>query len=204
MGELFADLFQWIEMLSPLWAYVLLLVVAYGENVLPPIPGDMLVVFSGYLAGIGRLDLGVVVLLATIGGALGFMTMYAVGYRIGNAVLDPDRLRWLPKGQIGKVEQWMRRWGYGIVAVNRFLSGFRSVISITVGMARMHAWKTAAFATFSALVWTALIAYAGYAVGDNWRTISVYLRNYGQAVLLLLGVVLLVQGLRYLRRRRAA
>lgn len=203
MGELFSDFFAWMEALSPLWAYAALLVIAYGENVVPPIPGDMAIVFGGYLVGIGKLSFPVVVLLATVGGAVGFMTMYAIGYWIGDAVLDPERLRWIPKEQVHKAQRWLRRWGYGVVAANRFLSGARSVISLTVGMVHMDAWKTAAFATLSAAVWTALITYAGYQVGENWEVIGDYLRTYGRIIVTAIVVLLLGQGVRlYLRHRR--
>ncbi|SHK93057.1 DedA family protein [Rhodothermus profundi] len=196
-----ADLTQWALQVPPLWVYVALLVIAYGENVVPPIPGDLFVVFCGYLAGRSTLELWLVILLSTLGGAAGFMTMYAVGYRIGAAVLDPDRLRWLPKRRIYQVQRWMRRWGYGIVAANRFLSGARSVISLTVGMAHMHPGKTALLATLSAFVWTTLIASLGYAVGENWPVVRQYLQVYGWVVLGVLGLLALGLGIRFWRRR---
>lgn len=183
MGDLFSNFADWMAALPVLWAYVAILAIAYGENVIPPVPGDVAIVFAGYLVGIGRLNFVIVVLLATIGGGAGFMTMYAIGYRIGGAVLDPDRLRWLPKEQIGKARTWLERWGYWVVALNRFLSGARSVISLTVGLAHTPALATACFATLSALVWTLLITYAGYAVGENWEIIGNYLELYGRFVL---------------------
>jgi len=202
MGDQLTGLFEWLETLSPLYAYAVLLLVAYGENVLPPIPGDMAIVFAGYLVGVGRLNFAVVVLLATIGGVLGFMTMYAAGHRIGVAVLDPKRLRWLPKGKIIQAQQWLHRWGFGVVASNRFLSGLRSVISLTVGMAHMHVWKTTAYATLSAFLWTVLITFAGYKVGENWASVSGYLRAYGWGFLILMVLAAFVQLVYYLRKRR--
>jgi len=196
MLDWFSDFFAWMEALPAVWAYVTLFVIAYGENVVPPIPGDMVVVFGGYMAGIGQLNLVVVIVLSTLGGALGFMSMYAVGYRVGAAVMHPDRLRWLPQGGFEKARRWVRRYGFGVVAANRFLSGARSVISLTVGMAQMSAWKTAFWCTLSALLWTGLISYAGFAVGENWEIVAVYLRAYGRLVLgilLLIGVVLLAR-----------
>lgn len=183
MADLVSDFVTWMETLPAIWAYCIVLIIAYGENVLPPIPGDMIVVFGGYLAGLGQLHLGFVILLSTTGGALGFMTMYAVGYRLGEAVLRPDRFTWIPEGPVDKVQRWLHRWGYGVVAANRFLSGARSVIALTVGMARMSSWKTAWWCTVSAAVWTGLIAYAGYAVGENWRVVVTYLQLYGRFVL---------------------
>jgi membrane protein DedA with SNARE-associated domain len=188
----FFDFFAWMKALSPVWAYLTLLVVAYGENVLPPIPGDMVVVFAGYMAGIGQLHLGLVIFLSTVGGALGFMTMYAVGYKLGRAVLNPDRLQWLPQKGFDRAQRWLQQYGYGVIAANRFLSGARSVISLTAGMFRMEAARTAWWCTVSALVWTGLISYAGYAVGENWGLVVQYLRAYGRIVLTVL--VLLAAG----------
>jgi membrane protein DedA with SNARE-associated domain len=181
-----SDFFTWMKALSPVWAYLTLLVIAYGENVLPPIPGDMVVVFAGYLAGIGQLHLGLVILLSTVGGALGFMSMYAVGYKLGRSILNPDRLRWLPRQGFDRAQRWLHQYGYGVIAANRFLSGARSVISLTAGMFRMNVRRTAWWCTVSALVWTALISYAGYAVGENWDLVVQYLRTYGRIVLTVL------------------
>ncbi len=202
MEQFFTDLIDWMTGVPPLWAYLIILVIAYGENVLPPIPGDLVIVFGGYLVGLGTLDFFLVVLLATLGGALGFMTMYAVGARLGKAIHNPDRYRWLPKQYIFKAQAWMKRWGYGVVAANRFISGARSVISLTVGMAHMPAGRTAAFATLSAALWTVLITFAGYIVGENWEAVSVYLQRYGQVVMVLLIVVIGIQIIRSYRIRK--
>jgi len=201
MADLVSEFVTWMEALPPLWAYCIVFLIAYGENVVPPIPGDLIVVFGGYLAGLGQLNLIVVIMLSTLGGALGFMSMYGIGYWLGEAVLRPDRLTWLPQGQFEKAQRWIRRWGYGVVAANRFLSGARSVISLTVGVARMSPWATAWWCTFSAAVWTALIAYAGYAVGDNWRVVVEYLRLYGRFVLGLLVLIALAVAARASWRR---
>jgi len=205
MLDWFSNFFTWMQGLSPVWAYVTLLIVAYGENVAPPIPGDMVVVFGGYLAGLGQLHLGIVIFLSTVGGALGFMTMFAVGVRLGEAILDPDRYRWLPRDGFETAQRWIRRYGYGVIAANRFLSGARSVISLTAGMAQMDTGRTLWWCTVSAFVWTGLISYAGYAVGDNWTLVVDYLRAYGRIILtlLLVGAVVLM-GRWYWRRRNAA
>lgn len=205
MLEVFADVFHWMEQIPPFWAYVALLLIAYGENVIPPIPGDIIVVYAGYLVGVGKLDFIIVVLLSTIGGAAGFMTMYAIGHKIGDAVMDKNRLRWLPKEKIERARRWLEHWGFWVVALNRFLSGARSIISLTVGMARIDSARTAACATGSALVWTSLIAYGGFELGDNWPVIGAYLRTYGTLVTVI-GVTLTVGfGLRYyLKWRRSS
>lgn len=203
MSELVSDFFTWLAALPPLWAYTAILVIAYGENLAPPIPGDMVVVFGGYLAGVGTLNLPMVVLLSTLGGAAGFMTMYLIGHRIGAALLEPGRARWLPKHKMRRAQKTVERWGYGVVVANRFLSGLRSVISLTVGMAHMRATPTALYATLSALVWTFLIAYMGYLAGENWEAVKGYLSAYGQVIMGVLVLLAVVLAVRYWRRRSA-
>ncbi len=180
MVELFSDFFNWLAALPPVWMYVMLFVIAYGENVMPPIPGDMVIVFGGYMAARGVLSFSLVVLLCVLGGALGFMSMFYPGWRAGNAAVDPKRMRWLPKAQVQKARVWLQKYGYGLIAANRFLAGMRSVIALSAGIARMRPWPVCFYATLSATVWTVLIAYLGYMVGDNWQIIGEWLRLYGR------------------------
>jgi len=199
MGDVLTDLVDWMSALPVFWAYVLLLAVAYFENVIPPIPGDMMVVFGGYMVGIGQLNIVVVILLATVGGVLGFMTMFAVGHRIGHMVYSPKRTRWLSEARIIRVRGLLDRWGFGLVAANRFLSGLRSVISLTVGMVHMNVLRTTLYSTISAFVWTSILAIAGFFVGENWEAVREYLRNYGWFVA---SVIVLFIGFQLLRRGR--
>ncbi len=199
MGDLFIDVFDWIATLSPAWAYLTIFLISYGENVVPPVPGDMVVVLGGYLAGTGLLSLPAVIALSTVGGTLGFMTMYGFGNLIGGAVMDPERLKWIPKRRVRRAREWLRRWGLGVIAANRFLSGLRSVISITVGMAHMNVWRTLALSALSSLVWTSLIAFLGYKVGVNWSVVSVWIRQYGQVIAVLIVATIVVQVILYFR-----
>ncbi|MEM1043053.1 MAG: DedA family protein [Bacteroidota bacterium] len=190
MAELLGDIVAWMEDLPPVWIYATVFTVAYLENVIPPIPGDMVVAFGGTLVGLGKVGLVPVIALATVAETLGFLTVYLVGRRIGDAVLDPDRLRWIPKEGARKVKRWLERYGLGVVAANRFLSGARAVIALMVGAARMRPGPVALWATVSAAAWCALIVYLGFVVGAQWEVIGTWLARYGQVV-----TVLLVLGL---------
>ena len=108
------------------------------------------------------------------------MSMFYPGWRAGNAAVDPKRMRWLPKAQVQKARVWLQKYGYGLIAANRFLAGMRSVIALSAGIARMRPWPVCFYATLSATVWTVLIAYLGYMVGDNWQIIGEWLRLYGR------------------------
>lgn len=193
----------WMETLHPVWVYAIVFAVSFGEHVLPPIPGDMMIVAGGYFVSLGIVALVPTIAVATAAGGLGFMAMYAVGRHLGPVVLDPDRLRWIPKGPAHKVEHWLQKHGYGVILANRFLSGGRSVIALLVGAARMRPGRVALLATASSAVWTGLLVSLGATLGHNWRQILDWLAVYGKAVT----AVLVVVGVGYLllkRRGRAA
>lgn len=192
MAEAFSDFAAWMEALPPLWAYVAILVIAYGENVIPPVPGDLAIVYGGYLAGVGELSLVMVVGLSAFGATLGFMTLYALGHRLGEAILDPTRMRWVPKAGVYRARAWIERWGWWVVLLNRFLSGVRAVISVTVGIARMDVRTTAVLAATSAVIWASLLAYGGFALGDNFDVVLRWLAAYGRIVGSVLGAAVVV------------
>jgi len=194
----------WLQSLPPLGVYLALLAIAYGENLLPPVPGDVAVVVGGSLVGLGLIDFIPAVGVATLGGALGFMTMYTLGYALGNAVEDPHRLRWIPRGPVRTAKGWLQRWGYGVVAANRFLSGARSVIALLAGASDLRALPTAACATLSAAVWTTLLTYAGYVVGTEWERVLGWLRTYGRVISGVLVVLAVGFAVRWWVRRKRA
>lgn len=203
--ELLNEFYVWLSALPPLAVYAAVFAIAYLENVFPPVPGDVAIVVGGMVAATSAVALPLVVALAAAAGGLGFMTVYVAGRAFGHLILDPDRLRWLPKADIRRAEARLARNGYLVVAANRFVPGLRSVIAIAVGMSEMPPARVAALATLSATLWSALTAGLGYALVDNRDVIARVLGTFQQvgAVVLAALVVALAVWLVRARRRRA-
>ena len=195
----FAD---WFQTLPPVGIYATLFFVAYVENLVPPFPGDVNVVIGGYLVGLGLIGFVPAVLVVSVGSALGFMTMYAIGKVLGDAVEDPARLRWIPKAPMQTAKRWLQRWGYGVVAVNRFLSGTRAVINLLAGASNLKPMLTAFLAFVSSLAWYTLLLYAGYSVGANWESILPILAVYGRVIVGVLMAIACVLVVRWWLRTR--
>lgn len=200
MIELVEAFATWLRALPPAGIYAVLFAVAWGENVIPPIPGDLAVVVAGSFVALGLVDLAPTFAVATAGSVLGFLTVYAAGARLGEAVHDPARLRWIPRGPVRAAEAWLRRWGLGVVAANRFLSGGRAVIALLVGSSGLRLAPVALWATVSAVAWNAVLIGGGYVLGSEWERVAEFLRTYGRAVSVLLVVVAVVVAVRGWRR----
>ncbi|MCS7177216.1 MAG: DedA family protein [Candidatus Kapabacteria bacterium] len=184
---------QWIaylQELPPSGVLLFALAVTFLENVFPPSPSDVLLLFCGVLVGLGVVDFATLVVAATVGSVAGFSAMFWLGYLVGVRVIDVGRLRFVPLEAVQKVEQWFQRYGYWVILVNRFLSGTRAVISFVAGMSKLKFPLTLLLCTIGAFAWNALVVTLGWSVGQNWRAIAEVLQLFGTIVtLLVVGVV---------------
>jgi membrane protein DedA with SNARE-associated domain len=198
------SLFQTIEAFNPIYIYIAVFLIAFVENIFPPSPSDVVIVFGGSLVGIGKIDFIGTLAIATLGSTLGFMTMFKIGEWFGESILEKNKLNFLPMENVHKLEGWFRRYGYGIIIANRFLSGTRAIVSFFAGMAKMIFFKTTVLCFLSALVWNFLLVYGGSILGENWRAIGIYLSTYSQIITSIIVVVVIFFIVRWFYKRQKA
>jgi membrane protein DedA with SNARE-associated domain len=188
MVEYLENLFSQI---SPSMAYLILGLSAYTENVLPPIPGDTVVVLGAYLVSIGQLNFWGVYISTTIGSVAGFVTMYYIGRKFGRSfVYKKSRSRIFKEEDIRKAELWFGKWGYWVIAANRFLSGTRSVISLFAGLFHLNALLVIILSIVSAVIWNGLLLLAGLLVGNNWEIITNIISQYNKVLIALTVIII--------------
>lgn len=175
---------------APLWSvYLIFCLIAYAENVVPPIPGDVLVAFAGYLAAEGVLRFDLLLIGSTIASVAGFMSMHAIGSRWGDGINEKKQFHWMFKyisfTYADRARRWMNRWGIRVILANRFLAGTRSVIALMSGISHVPVRTAIWSSAVSAVLWNALLLGAGWMIRESWEQIGVYLNRYGQAVLVM-------------------
>lgn len=176
---------------NPDTAYLILLVSAFVENTLPPIPGDTVTVIGAYLITIGKLGFWGVYISTTVGSILGFFTMYLLGLKFGRSFLNSKfKEKIFNANQIKKVELWFGKYGYWVITANRFLSGTRSVISLFAGFFHLRWYWVLLLSSISALIWNGLLISAGYALGSKWEQIFGILSNYNKVVIVITVVLI--------------
>jgi len=188
------------------WIYLALFASAFVENIFAPIPADTVIVFGAYLVvrSGGRLSAGVIFLVVTVGSILGFMCWYGVGYYLEKDFFEKKNFRFLSRTRMAKVERWFAKYGPAIILGNRFLAGFRSLISLGAGLSRMNWLKVFLYGLISCSVWNAGLIYAGYLLGENWGVVKTFLKTYSKVVMVAvtLMIVLYFVGKKVLAYRR--
>lgn len=196
------DIVEWLEALPLISVYLAFFLIAYLENVLPPVPGDILVVFAGYLAADGFLNFSLILSFTTVASVAGFMTMYYIGYKWGDGIREKRSRYWMFKyidfKYMTRAQGWMNRWGQGVILANRFLAGTRSVISLLAGITQMHIQKTVFSSLVSSVVWNFVLLGSGWLIKENWEKIGTYLSIYSWVIL---GIITIFIGYRVWRYR---
>lgn len=189
---MFEDILNNISNFTPFWIYVTLFFFAFVENVFPPSPSDFVVVVGGSLVSTGAINFIPTLILTTVGSVIGFMILFYVGSTVDRKIVHSGKFKYIPVDAIEKVEAWFKKYGYWVIAVNRFFPGTRSVVSFFAGMSMLDIKKTIILSTVSAFCWNAIIIYLGYLFGNNVAVVDEYLSTYTNIAIALAIIIVLI------------
>jgi membrane protein DedA with SNARE-associated domain len=198
------DIIMYMGSVGPAWIYVILFFFSFIENVFPPSPSDVVVVVGAALIASTSISYLPVLIITSIGSALGFILMYYVGKLFGDKVVRSGKIKFISQEDISKTDIWFTKYGYKLILANRFLPGTRSVISFFAGIYELELRRTFLFAAVSAFAWNAIIIYLGMALGNNVKLIDYYLSTYSTIVLVLTAIVIAILIIRYIINRSKA
>jgi len=188
-AELWDGFLAYLNTQPPGWIYFFLFVGAFMENVVPPVPGDTLIVFGAYLAGIGVINIWPAYAAMWAGSAIGCFLVYWVAYVKGRDYFLRLEARYFDESKIEVAETWFEKYGVRIVIFNRFLPTVRASAGIVCGIIRMNPVKMAIYISISTILWNSLLVYFGLLVGENWKLVITVLQTYSKVVISLALIV---------------
>ncbi len=179
------------------------------ENVIPPIPSEIIMPLAGFAAARGDMNLGWAIFSGTVGSVLGALLWYYIGKALGLArlcELADRRGKWLgiSSKEIVAVQKWfLHRGGYWAVGLGRLVPGIRTYISVPAGITKMPFGRFFVSSTIGSLAWITLLTLAGFVLGDRYEQVAVVLGPFSKIVLVVV-VVLVVGWLLYRWRKNSA
>lgn len=168
------------------------------ENVFPPIPSEVILLFGGFMTTYTSLNIALMVVAATLGSLLGAIVLYYIG-----KILNKERLKKIVSGKVGKVlrlkekdidmaDHWFDTKGNKTVFFCRFIPIVRSLISIPAGMSEMPMAKFLLYTTVGSAIWNTVLIVIGNRVGENWESILGVFDQYSHIVLILLILIFIL------------
>ena len=172
---------------NPLLGYGAIALVMLLENVVPPIPSEVVMPLAGFLIQQGKLELVPAVLAGLLGTVLGAWFWYGVGRLINEERLEQwlkRHGRWLGlrADDLARSRRWFSRHGVAVVFWGRIIPGIRTFVSLPAGIEMMPQVRFLAWTTAGSLLWILILTMAGQALDEGYQKVGVWIGDIGAVI----------------------
>ena len=178
------------------------------ENIFPPIPSEVILLFGGFMTTYSKLKIIGVIIASTLGSLVGAIILYYIG-----KILNKERLKKIVRGKTGKIlrlkeadidkaDNWFDTKGNKTVFFCRFVPILRSLISIPAGMSEMEMPKFLLYTTIGSSIWNSILTIIGSMVGENWKSIVEIFDKYSHITLIVLIILFIIFIVFYIKKRQ--
>lgn len=186
------------------YGYLVVLLGVLIEQLGIPLPSNFVLIAAGALAGLGQLDLGLVIVLAAFACLLGNTIWFYIGKSRGYQVLgflcrislEPDRC-------INSSKGLFKRHGAKSLLVAKFIPGFSIFAPPLAGATALRYSRFMLFNCVGSLLWIGTFVGLGYFFSDQIETVGQYAGSLGawSGATLIFGLAAYF-GWKYLARKR--
>ena len=178
---------EWVLGIMAKFGYFGIIFAMFAENVFPPIPSEVIMPAAGFAASKGDMSIVLVILTGTLGAVLGALPLYYLGHKFDEPRLVEftekyGKYVFIKPTDITDANAWFDKHGKMAVFFGRMVPGVRSLISIPAGMNKMALLPFLALTALGASIWTAILALAGYYLGQNYDAVAGILAPYSKAI----------------------
>jgi len=154
------------------------------ESVCLPLPSEVIMPFAGFLAATGQFNFWLVVLMGAFGNLVGSLLAYVVGYYGGAPlVIKYGKYFFIRHQDYLKAENWFIKYGSWAIFTSRLLPIVRTFISLPAGVAKMPIRPFIGFTFLGCFLWSLLLTYIGYVLGENWVAIHQVFSQFDYAII---------------------
>ena len=183
---------QWI-------GYGAILLAMFLENLIPPIPSELIMPLGGFYVSQGQLDFLPVVLAGLLGTVIGALPWYGIGRLVNEERLEEwltKNGRWIginPK-ELSRSRLWFNKYGVSLVFWGRLIPGIRTLISVPAGVELMPIAPFLIWTTAGSFIWTMFLTTAGFYLGDSYSNIEKWLNPFSSffKIIILLSVFIIL------------
>ncbi len=165
------------------------------ENVIPPIPSELIMPLAGFSAARGEMNLWGAIAAGSSGSILGALLWYYIGYAFGLeriCTLADRRGRWfgISSKEIRSVQAWFsRQGGYWAIGLGRLIPGIRTYISVPAGVVRMPFSMFLLYTTIGSVGWVTLLTVSGFVLGENYEKVGEVIGPISKILVVIIAVL---------------
>ncbi len=161
-------------------AYLTICLAMFLENVIPPIPSEIIMPLGGFFVYQQKLNFYILVFWGLFGTILGSLPWYYLGRlvnekKLSNFLDKRGKYLGISSDDLAKSKKWFDKYGVSLVFWGRLIPGIRTLISVPAGIELMPFSKFLIWTTMGSFIWVSLLTYTGYLFGENYSIIETYL-----------------------------
>lgn len=157
------------------------------ENLIPPIPSEVILSFSGFISKSTDLNIFLIIIFATLGSLIGAIVLYYLAYFIGLNLFNFKffKICGLKKEKTEKSMKHFQKNGYKSIFFGRFIPIIRSFISIPAGLYKMNIRLFLVLTWIGSFIWNTIFVIAGFILQDNWDILANFFEKYSIFIFLI-------------------
>ena len=168
---------------NPYIAYFVISFAMFLENLIPPIPSEIIMPLGGFFVYTGDLNFYILIVSGLIGTVVGALPWYFLGKllnekKLSNFIDRKGKFVGISLKDLDKSRLWFEKYGVLLVFWGRLIPGIRTLISVPAGIELMPLNKFLIWTSLGSLIWVIFLTSAGYLFGENYEIIGSYIDNF--------------------------
>lgn len=151
------------------WIYAILFVIVFCETglvVTPFLPGDSMLFAAGAIAGVGDMNVFLLMVLLIIAAVLGDFVNFEIGKRFGRKLFANPDSKIFKQSYLQKTEDYYAKYGGRTIIIARFVPIVRTFAPFVGGMGQMPYSQFVRYNVIGAVVWVVSFTMLGYFFGQ--------------------------------------
>ncbi|WP_052339236.1 VTT domain-containing protein [Gorillibacterium massiliense] len=170
---------DWMTHLLVMYGYWVLFFAPFLEMMALPLPGELIMTYSGLIVYEGQINWLFSILVAGTAVSLGMTASYAIGYRLGHPFFEKYGARFhFGPDKLNSVSKWFDRYGNKMLIFAYFIPGVRHLTGYFSGTTRVPFRKYAAYAYPGAFFWVFTFITLGKLIGPEWKQYHSIINQY--------------------------
>ncbi len=149
---------------------LIILIFSFLEVVIPPLPGDTMLVVGSSIAHIAGINPVWVIISSFAGTFAASSFLYKLGNKFEHKLLISSKYSWLLDTKAFlEIEKWFNKFGYWSLILSRFLPIARSGVVLAAGIVNFDKQRTLAALSISILLSSTIFVLVGRFLGRRWK-----------------------------------
>ncbi len=181
---------------------IFLLMLLQSFNI--PIPSEVTMPFSGFLASQAVFNFWIVIFVGALGNLAGaFLSYKFAKLFVRNGLREKYGILkiLISENNLSIAENWFEKYGGISVFFGRMVPVVSTFISFPAGLAKMPLKSFLSLSFLGSFIWCFVLTKIGFVLGENWTMVSTYFRKFDYLILAAIIIALIFWLYRHLKNR---